>query len=187
MSLARIRRTYGDAGVTGLVPDEDGVVGRVTDDTQLTLFTAEGCLLGHVRGKDVGIPGATTALVRDAYLRWIDTQTHTSPPAPGSTPHRTGLLREERWLYARRAPGNACLTGLSEGYFPRLPDDLDGKPGPVNPASKGCGAVMRSAPFGFFCDDAARAFELAARCAQLTHGHAGSPGRAALDSGTVFE
>ncbi|MEJ8671836.1 ADP-ribosylglycohydrolase family protein [Streptomyces sp. MS1.AVA.1] len=47
---------------------------------------------------------------------------------------------------------------------------LDGTPGQVNPDSKGCGTVMRSAPFGLL-DSADGAFAMAARAAQITHGH----------------
>jgi ADP-ribosylglycohydrolase len=59
----------------------------------------------------------------------------------------------------RRAPGNACLSGLREGA----------RPG-VNPNSKGCGTVMRSAPFGL-CFGPDEAFTLAEQCSALTHGH----------------
>ncbi len=50
-SLVEIRREYGPAGVTGYVP----CYGRscaITDDTQMTLFTAEG-LLDGLEGRKV--------------------------------------------------------------------------------------------------------------------------------------
>ncbi|GAA0844076.1 hypothetical protein GCM10009525_60330 [Streptosporangium amethystogenes subsp. fukuiense] len=168
-SIGRIRHQHGPEGVTGLVPDWRGAVGLITDDTQMTLFTVEGL----IRGGDVGA-------VHRAYLRWLDTQRHPSPPpgSSGSDPIRTGLLREQRWLYSRRAPGNACLSGLRHrGAVVPAPF---GEPGPVNPDSKGCGTVMRSAPFGLRAQSPLRprsplgprhAFDLAAECAQLTHGH----------------
>ncbi|MEU0484358.1 ADP-ribosylglycohydrolase family protein [Streptosporangium sp. NPDC006013] len=160
-SIGRIRRQHGPAGVTGLVPDWRGAVGMITDDTQMTLFTVEGL----IRGGDVGA-------VHHAYLRWLDTQQQRSPCPSGNDPIRTGLLREQRWLYSRRAPGNACLSGLRHrGSVAPAPF---GEPGPVNPDSKGCGTVMRSAPFGLRARSPRsprHAFELAAECAQLTHGH----------------
>ncbi|MFI6507087.1 ADP-ribosylglycohydrolase family protein [Streptosporangium sp. NPDC050855] len=170
-SIGRIRRQYGSGGLTGPVPDWRGKVGLITDDTQMTLFTVEGLL----RGGDVDA-------VRRAYLRWLDTQEHPSPPPPAvpagapDDAFRTGALREQGWLYAQRAPGNACLSGLRELRRPRagapafVPAPF-GEPGPVNPHSKGCGTVMRSAPFGLCAPDARRAFDLAADCAQITHGH----------------
>lgn len=171
LSLAEIRAKYGENGVTGPVADGDGVIGRVTDDTQMTLFTASGWLSAYARAKAKGIGGAEGAILRDAYLCWLETQTEPAPPPHQGLRHRTGWLREEPWLYARRAPGNACLSGLRQTHTPSLNDPLDGRPGPVNPHSKGCGTVMRSAPFGFTDRDAKAAFEAAAHCAQITHGH----------------
>jgi ADP-ribosylglycohydrolase len=171
LSLAGIRRAYGEDGVRGLVADADGAVGRITDDTQMTLFTAEGLIRAHSRAMSKGIGGAETALVRNAYLRWLDTQNHPAPPARGGDdPVRTGWLRQQRFLYARRAPGNACLTGLAAEHVPD-PTGPFGRPGPVNTGSKGCGTVMRSAPFGLIGEGAETGFGLAYRCAQITHGH----------------
>jgi ADP-ribosylglycohydrolase len=171
LSLREIRARYGEAGATGPVPDEDGVVGRVTDDTQMTLFTAEGRLRGYARSKAKGIGGAETALICQAYLCWLDTQNFPSPPPQDQAAHRNGRLREEPWLYARRAPGNACLSGLAHAHVPDPRGPIDGTAGPVNPDSKGCGTVMRSAPFGLFGTGPRESFELAARCARITHGH----------------
>ncbi|MGW2083722.1 ADP-ribosylglycohydrolase family protein [Streptomyces sp. NPDC001880] len=174
LSLAGIRRAHGEYGVQGLLPDEEGVAGRVTDDTQMTLFTAEGLIRAHSRAMSKGDTedsGAETRIVRNAYLRWLDTQNHPAPPARGGDdPVRTGRLRQQPWLYARRAPGNACLTGLATGHVPE-PKGRLGEPGPVNTGSKGCGTVMRSAPFGLVGQDAEAAFRLAYWCAQITHGH----------------
>ncbi|WP_443066123.1 ADP-ribosylglycohydrolase family protein [Streptomyces sp. NBC_00523] len=171
LSLAGIRRAHGERGVRGMTPDDEGVVGRITDDTQMTLFTAEGLIRAHSRAMAKGIGGAETGIVRNAYRRWLDTQNHPAPPAaPAEHPVRNGWLRQQPWLYARRAPGNACLTGLAAGHIPD-PRGPIGEPGPVNTGSKGCGTVMRSAPFGLTGEDPATGFALAARCAQITHGH----------------
>ncbi|KAF4407262.1 MULTISPECIES: ADP-ribosylglycohydrolase family protein [Streptomyces] len=171
LSTARIRETYGPEGLRDLVAAGREPAGTVTDDTQMTLFTAEGLIRAHARASAKGIGGAETQLVMEAYLRWLDTQNHPAPPPADGQPYRDGRLREEPWLYARRAPGNACLTGLEQRHIPDPHAELRGEPGPVNPGSKGCGTVMRSAPFGLTGADARQAFELAARCAQITHGH----------------
>src|SRR5690606_33082709 len=133
---------------------------EVTDDTQLTLFTTEGLIRALLHGRD------TVAAVHEAYLRWLDTQDHPAPP-PADDGFRTGRLREQTWLYARRGPGLTCLSGLRSGVRPAADTDPPDRTGPVNPHSKGCGAVVRSAPFGFV----SLRFEHAARCARITHGH----------------
>jgi ADP-ribosylglycohydrolase len=68
-------------------------------------------------------------------------------------------------LHHRRHPGKACISGLAGGEM--------GTPvRPVNPDSKGCGTVMRSAPFGLVPHIAADAvYKLSSDAASLTHGH----------------
>ncbi|PZG16290.1 ADP-ribosylglycohydrolase family protein [Nonomuraea aridisoli] len=160
-SLRQIRADHGTDGITGYVATWRGRTGLITDDTQMTLFTVEAL----VRARDS--QAGTVREVREAYLRWLDTQHHPAPP-PADLPHRTGRLREEGWLYSRRAPGNACLSGLRRPFPGPSPM---GRPGPVNPGSKGCGTVMRSAPFGLVAPSPREAFESSAACAQITHGH----------------
>ncbi|GAA3447458.1 ADP-ribosylglycohydrolase family protein [Planomonospora venezuelensis] len=158
MSLAQIRAKFGQAGLTAMIETD------VTDDTQMTLFTAEGLIRARLNGGD------PVASVHQAYLRWFDTQNRPAP-APEDGGFRTGWLRTHEWLYARRAPGNACLSGLRSRITPRPPGSPLGR-GPVNPDSKGCGTVMRSAPFGLLrgCLPG-DPVPLAVAAARLTHGH----------------
>ncbi|MEV6479526.1 ADP-ribosylglycohydrolase family protein [Streptomyces sp. NPDC051576] len=164
-SLDRIRASHGPRGVTGYAPGAHGARGLISDDTQMTLFTVEALTFALGREREKGIGGAWPLLLLQAYQRWLETQ---SKPAPGEGV--TGGLLAEPWLYARRAPGNACLSGVAQAYAPDPGLVLDGTPGPVNPDSKGCGTVMRSAPFGLGTT-ADRAFATAAAGAQITHGH----------------
>jgi ADP-ribosylglycohydrolase len=169
LSRHQIEAKHGPRGITDPVTDADGVA-VITSGTQMSLFTAEGFRNGYVQMSERGLDGAMSALVREAYLRWLDTQDHPAPPPVLSADHRVGRLRLEPWLYARRAPGPECLSGLRSGQVAKPFAEPTGKPGPVNPSSKGYAAVVRSAPFGFL-GDAPYAFRLAANCAQLTHGH----------------
>ncbi|QNE16659.1 ADP-ribosylglycohydrolase family protein [Kribbella qitaiheensis] len=139
--------------------------GTVTDDTQMTLFTVEGLIRAGVR-TDRGI-GFTVAVVQHAYDRWLDTQLLSAPSG-----ERDGWLQAEQWLYVRRAPGNTCLSALSQA---RNGEDRIRQFGEqaVND-SKGCGGVMRAAPFGLLPAtwfDVEWAFDAAAQAAGYTHGH----------------
>jgi ADP-ribosylglycohydrolase len=166
-SLPDIRAEHGPDGVraylrgTGAGP----AYGAVTDDTQLTLFTAEGLIRAGVR-TDRGL-GFTVAVVHSAYDRWLDTQTLAGPPA-----HPSGWLAAESWLYSRRAPGNTCLSAL--GGARDGGDRIRQYGGQVGNDSKGCGAVMRSAPFGLLpraWAPVATVFDWAEEAAGYTHGH----------------
>jgi ADP-ribosyl-[dinitrogen reductase] hydrolase len=147
MSLEEIRRRYGTAGVTGYVPCY-GRSSAITDDTQMTLFTAEGLLRARRSGGDV--PGA----LWEACQRWLLTQ-----GVRGSGWADGWLIRQE-FLHHQRGPGSTCLSAL-EGGRPGAPDR------PVND-SKGCGGVMRTAPAGLAGGDP---FTLGGQAAALTHGH----------------
>lgn len=155
-SHEEIVREHGPAGLRDYVPAY-GRLGAITDDTQMTLFTAEALLRAeHCRVKE---PSAQTADVAwHAYLRWLETQ--------GEVVRRRGIPDEEGWLlrvkglHARRAPGDTCLSGLKKGR--QGTREL-----PLN-ASKGCGGVMRIAPAGLAPGPA---FELGCDLAALTHGH----------------
>ncbi|MEV5507847.1 ADP-ribosylglycohydrolase family protein [Streptomyces orinoci] len=164
-SLSAIRSQHGPEGVHDYVRAY-GRRGAVTDDTQLTLFTAEGLIRAQVcrgpEGRDPSAAGHPVAEVHRAYLRWAATQRDWGPDErePDS-----GWLAREEWLYSQRAPGQACLSGLADERMGTLRE-------PKNPHSKGCGAVMRSAPFGLLAGwDTEQVFQLAVECAVLTHGH----------------
>jgi ADP-ribosylglycohydrolase len=160
LQLAQIRDRYGAAGVTDFLPGPvAGAPQQITDDTQMTLFTAEGLLRNRPEADPV-------PALRGAYLRWLATQQRETPG-----PDTDGWLAGRPYLYARRSPGQACMSGLHTQATALVPPHAIGEPGPVNSHSKGCGTVMRSAPFGLTGFPPDRVFRDAARCAQLTHGH----------------
>jgi ADP-ribosylglycohydrolase len=160
LSWAQIRARFGPAGVTRpFRPSE------FTDDTQMTLFTVEGLIRARVRGRSKGICHPPS-VVRHAYLRWLHTQGvpwAQASPGAGERTEPDGWLVREPILHRRMAPGNTCLSALRDG----------GKGTVTEPAndSKGCGAVMRAAPAGFFAETAGQAWETGREIAAITHGH----------------
>lgn len=157
-SLSQIRGAYGPRGVTGYVLAY-GRRGAITDDTQMTLFTAEGLIRASVRQRSRGIAHPPSA-VRLAYLRWLHTQ---GEDWKQESPLDGWLVRETA-LHAQRAPGNTCLAALRAGGNGTRDEPLN--------HSKGCGGVMRAAPAGLIPSlTPEEAFALGADCAAITHGH----------------
>jgi ADP-ribosylglycohydrolase len=81
-AMERIRERFGPAGITELA-EAYGRRGAITDDTQMTLFTAEGLIRAYVRGVTKGICHAPT-VVDHAYARWLITHRGHRPASPGS-------------------------------------------------------------------------------------------------------
>ncbi|GAA1663035.1 putative ADP-ribosylglycohydrolase [Citricoccus zhacaiensis] len=164
-SLAQIRAEHGDGGLTHplQVPTiRAGGTIPVSDDTQMTLFVLDG-LLDWIEWANEGSMADPSACVWLSCLRWYRTQTGTLPEGAPEPPTR--WLEEHPEMHVRRAPGNACLSGLSSRDM-GLPHQ------PQNPESKGCGTVMRSAPYGMVPGlEDTMVVSLARRGAVLTHGH----------------
>lgn len=138
-----------------------GDLGIISDDTQMTLFTANALLWQRTNHAYHGMAMPKCEAVRHGYLDWLDTQTNSR--------HHDSIswIKEISELNCRRAPGNTCISAL-------LGTLHDGKMGTIdNPIndSKGCGSVMRVAPCGLYTEDPAEAGMLAAECAAITHGH----------------
>lgn len=160
MTLSEIRERFGKTGLREPV-EAYGRVGAITDDTQMTLFTAEGILRGHNRFMAKGIASASS-VVRLAYKRWLHTQGYAVPQADrmGSS-WPDGWLIDQGELHARRAPGNTCLRALADERHGSIDEPLND--------SKGCGAVMRAAPIGLF--PFTDPFRTGGEIGALTHGH----------------
>lgn len=134
MSRKSILAQYGDKGITqfDLTADNKALV---SDDTQMTLFTACGMLMGVTRGYMRGIGGRPEKYVDGAYLDWYYTQTGKKKELLIDDFHYT-WLRDLPELAHRRAPGNTCLSACESWYRGEK----------VKNNSKGCGGIMRVAP-----------------------------------------
>lgn len=137
MSRNAILARYGDKGITEFKLDSDGKA-LVSDDTQMTLFTANGMLMGLTRGYMRGIGGDPKDYVGGAYIDWYYTQT-VNKVSERDDFHYT-WLRDLPELAHRRAPGITCLNACESLLAHR---DVENN-------SKGCGGIMRVAPMGLF-------------------------------------
>lgn len=138
MSRKSILRHFGEKGITRFELDKSGKA-LVSDDTQMTLFTANG-LLNWWENENRLSGAPLSVFVEYAYLDWYYTQTgEVKVNASGAEHYST-------WLYClpelahRRAPGTTCMSACES--------ILNGNR-PLN-NSKGCGGIMRVAPLGLF-------------------------------------
>lgn len=151
---------YGNDGITEYDLMLDSDVAKISDDTQMTLFTAEGLLLA---GREANSADYINS-IREMYKCWYQTQSEKNPQKNENLQSRLLNVPE---LYNRRCPGMTCMFVIREGAKGTINN-------PVND-SKGCGGVMRVAPIGLFFADTDTSYEesdmLAAEAAALTHGH----------------
>ncbi|MFK0045057.1 ADP-ribosylglycohydrolase family protein [Streptomyces sp. NPDC090741] len=160
LPLDAIREAHGPQGLTGPAPGPYGPRGTVTAATQLALFTVDGLIRAHVR-RDTGAWHPPTDIHR-AYLRWAATQHDWGPDERRKD---NGWLAQQEWLYVRRGPDRACLTGFADDVLGTLDQ-------PKNPTARDAAAAARSAPFGLLVGwEPGLVLQLSTECAAQSHGH----------------
>ena len=116
--LKTIHKKYGPYGLrTVLKSAKNGNKSIISDDTQLSLFTADGMLWADHDGLE-----PTEGLYR-SYMRWYYTQTERiirpeQEKWMNRQDHEVDLeydMMGEQALFARRSPGKTCLTALASG------------------------------------------------------------------------
>ena len=146
---------YGEEGITEYTL-RNGIA-RISDDTQMTLFTANGLLIAADNNSDY------ESCIREMYQCWYRTQTEPYPLLDKTKSFLMGIPE----LYSRRSPGMTCLSEIKDGANGTTEN-------PIND-SKGCGGVMRVAPIGLYFCNTPIAYEqsdmIGAEAAALTHGH----------------
>ena len=156
-----IFRRYGETGITQYELHRGTAL--ISDDTQMTLFTANGLLCASARGCSGNLE-ETASLIGQCSRDWARTQAVRWPPMVRPRYAWLGNVPE---LYSPRAPGNTCLSALGRRVLGTLEQ-------PTN-SSKGCGAVMRVAPIGLYYSDSGLDVRdicrLGAMAAVQTHGH----------------
>ena len=159
VSYDEILKKYGPSGITSY--DVDPALGKAlfSDDTQMSLFTANGLLCAQTRSAFHKLSSPYRSYVYLAYLDWLETQ---RGDAHGE---RISWLLDIKELWSCRAPGATCLDALSSGEQGSTEHRIN--------HSKGCGGVMRVAPVGIALrdmDDRTADIE-GGEIAALTHSH----------------
>lgn len=148
---------YGEEGIT----EYELWNGRAifSDDTQMTLFTANGILLGAEKGEYI-------QSVYDCYKEWFITQNCDFDLKAKVGGLLVSWLLDIPELWQRRAPGYTCLNAISSGKMGSVGNPINDR--------KGCGGVMRVAPVGLFFKDTGKISQtdmLASEISAITHGH----------------
>ena len=102
-----IFRMFGEKGITEYELSKGKAL--FSDDTQMTLFTATGLLLGTTRGMTRGVGGPSPFYIGLCYQDWLQTQEKSYSPEKRG---RYSWLANIPELYSPRAPGNTCLAAL---------------------------------------------------------------------------
>nr|WP_281202121.1 ADP-ribosylglycohydrolase family protein [Nocardia jejuensis] len=167
MLLRNIQQRYGVRGVTG---GPETYKGRISDETQLTLFTVEALIRGSVAARSSGAGGATLGMIQESLLVWLRGQGISAAPLPEQPfPLRSRLTRHAE-LMSYRGPTHATANAIQLVAAQQQPGSpLGTRDTPIND-SKGCAAVVRAAPCGLM-NSIDAAFELGCDAAALTHGN----------------
>ena len=171
-SEEQIFSRYGKNGISEYDLDEKTGKALISDDTQMTLFTANGMLVGETRLCLRGIGGIPHTYIVDSYKDWLYTQEMSIEQMEKKRKdgyYCTSWICDVPELYSRRAPGNTCLSAMRARKDEYPNSYLDN---PIN-NSKGCGGIMRVAPLALHygnVDPISIAME-AAEISAITHGH----------------
>lgn len=160
--LNEIKRKYGAAGIRDFTERP----AKISDDTQMTLFTANGLIYGYTMAINRGVAGEYKDYIWLAYRDWYEVQHGRQPEK------RHCWIADVPAMAAGRAPGATCFEAIANSE----------KGGTIEKhinSSKGCGGVMRVAPVGLFLDPmniydedtGGYVCRVGAECAALTHGH----------------
>lgn len=165
MMWEEIQRGYGVGGIQCYDLKFGGGSAIFSDDTQMSLFTANGILLYETRRRLGDDRGTVSDYVHRAYREWLKTQSWRGFDL--NSEHLCWLY-EIRGLHHDRAPGGTCLSALRSGRMGTIEAPLN--------RSKGCGGVMRVAPLGLRFEpkneaEQRRLDRESADIAAITHGH----------------
>ena len=156
MSLDKIKALYGKASLKYIPKTGDKY--KVTDDTQMTLFTTEGLLKSLLKNNNLNVEPDYNEIYK-SYLNWYKTQTADF----ADIKDKNGIMSVSS-MFERHLPGRTCLEALKSNIMGTLE-------APIN-NSAGNGGIMRIAPVGILYNhNPELAFKIGVKCAAMTHGN----------------
>ena len=161
-NIEEIQKKYGETGIT----EQQLINGKaqISDETQLTLFTAVGLLVGKTRGRFNQTVDMYSSYLATCYSDWLYTQQE-EKLQPKKT-YYTWLCNIPD-MYSRRAPENTNISSIYSGEIGSIEE-------PIN-NSNSCGAVIRVAPIGLCFDTEEFTLDeidtIGINSALITHGH----------------
>lgn len=173
---AQIHNAYGSAGIQRL--EQAGIPAKISDDTQMTLFAANAIIYARTQQKLLG------ENLKRAYWEWLSTQDDDYEIGES---YKMWIYKDSR-LHHLRAPGNTCLSALHDLVRSKTIQYAENN-------SKGCGTVMRAAPYGLIehynpetakGDAGIMVMKAAILDAKLTHGHPAAYGASVALAKMIF-
>ncbi len=172
LGFSQIKKAYGKKGITKLKPEKGQKTVKVSDETQLMLFTSHGILWADaeaVRSEDTDY----TRYVFYAYQQWLYTQTGATSCANMEwvlDDNQTGYpckYLDMPELSKKRSPTKqivAALSSIKDSKYGTLIKSINN--------NRLFDAVPRVIPAGlYFYSDPERAFRVGAEFAAITHSH----------------
>ena len=160
--IEEIQEIYGENGITQYkLTDRKALI---SDETQMTLFTAVGLLVGKTRQQINDTSQEYTSYLATSYSEWLYTQQEEE--LQDNKTYYTWLCNVPE-LYSRRAPENTSIVSIYSGEIGTTEE-------PIN-NSNSYGGVVRVAPIGLCFDSDELALKeidtIGANSAAITHGH----------------
>ena len=157
LKYEQIQEKYGEDGVETLILDKNRKA-YITDDTQMTLFTADGLIKSCLKNKDYNCEKEPDYnILYKSYTDWHKCQIGQNV--------NNGWISALKEMHQFRAPGRTCMTYTQENKIPgSISNSINGR--------NGNGGIMRIAPVGLlYHNNPDLAFKVGAEATALTHGN----------------
>jgi ADP-ribosylglycohydrolase len=166
MSMIQIERRFGKGGITQYMRNQE-LLGAISDDTQLMLFTAESLMqsLSQTKGVERSIVNYIDATYLGA-MRWLRSQNLLSEQSDykfANQVYGASWLTRVKDLFVQRNPNETIINSLRFGVIGTTNKPTNNSKSPMG--------MVRMMPVGLFFNDYKTAFTVAMEGAAATGGH----------------